>query len=461
MRQFFNLPPQAAILRQEPVARAWKSLVFSPSAVDGYRSIFMRERFTIFLLFCVLPLSSCKKTGSSAKSKPKATPTAAGALAATTPAATPNPSPTKPPIDQTAEVVVFGYHRFEKKVHRPDTEITPEAFEAQMQALKDNGIAVIGMQDFLAWKRGDKSIPPRCAILTIDDGYKSGYETAWPILKKFGYPVTLFIYTEGVKGGKFGGGAAMSWEQLAEMRDAGVDIQAHSATHQDLRRPYDKVTKRRLTEDEYNQWLNAEVAGSKATLEQKLGIKVNCFAVPFGYYNDRVKKATEDARFEAVFTVYGQKITYGSANDSLGRYMIEANKPKVFEDAIKFGGSAGGGAANVTQLPLYSINPQPADGSTANSTPLIKANLGAIGGIDPGSVRMRVSGLGVVPAKYDEASKVISYQVTQRLLGDKCSVIVEAKIGGKKAEAQWSFNLSEKAIKLKDQPVPTPAPRNE
>ena len=116
-------------------------------------------------------------------------------------------------------------------------------------------------------------------------------------------PFTLFIYTEGIKGGKFGGGAAMSWEQLAEMRDAGVDIEAHSETHQDLRKPYDKVTKRKLNPEEYTAWLNEEVAGSKATLEQKLGIKVNCFAVPFGYYNERVKEAMKEARFEAVFTV--------------------------------------------------------------------------------------------------------------------------------------------------------------
>ncbi len=72
----------------------------------------------------------------------------------------------------------------------------------------------------------------------------------------------------------------MSWEQLAEMRDAGVDIQAHSATHQDLRKPYDKVTKRKLNPEEYTEWLNAEVAGSKATLEHKLGIRVNCFRGP-------------------------------------------------------------------------------------------------------------------------------------------------------------------------------------
>ena len=56
----------------------------------------------------------------------------------------------------------------------------------------------------------------------------------------------------------------MSWEQLAEMRDAGVDIQAHSATHQDLRKPYDKVQKKSLNPEEYEQWLASEVIASEA-----------------------------------------------------------------------------------------------------------------------------------------------------------------------------------------------------
>ncbi len=56
-------------------------------------------------------------------------------------------------------MVIFGYHRFVKNVRRPDTEITPEAFEAQMQELKNKNISVIPMQDFLAWRRGEKAIP--------------------------------------------------------------------------------------------------------------------------------------------------------------------------------------------------------------------------------------------------------------------------------------------------------------
>ncbi len=404
----------------------------------------------IILLLGALAWSGCKK---GKENKQTGKPTPAPTVAA---APTPPPRPTKPPIDQNAQVIVFGYHRFEKKIRRPDTEITPEAFEEQMKKLQEDKISVIGMQDFLAWKRGEKSIPAHAAIITIDDGYKTGYEVAWPILKKYGYPFTLFIYTEGVKGGKYGGGQAMSWEQLGEMRDAGVDIQAHSETHQDLRKLPGKLKAGGQT---YEQWLESEVAGSKATLEQKLGIRVNCFAVPFGYYNEKVKEAAKKARYQAVFTVYGQKLGYGSNDYSLGRYMIEANKPKVFTDATNFGGSSSGGSVPVEEIATASLQAQPADGAVVNDkTPLIRANLGGLATLDAGSAKMRVSGLGLVPSKFDPKTKIISYQVTQPLHGDACSVIVEAKSAGKKVEAHWAFTLKEAAVKAKDAPASALSP---
>jgi peptidoglycan/xylan/chitin deacetylase (PgdA/CDA1 family) len=314
------------------------------------------------------------------------------------------------------------------------------------------------MQDFLAWKRGQKNIPPRCAVITFDDGWKSQYEVAWPIMKKFGYPFTLFIYTEGVRGGHFGGGEAMTWEQLAEMRDAGVDIQAHTETHQDLRKPYDKVAKKKLSPPEYEQWLQNEVGRCKETLEQRLGIKVNCFAVPYGFYNQHIKEVAQRAGYEAVFTVYGQPITYRSSADSLGRYLIEANKPKVFADAISMIATSSAGGAPVAEIGATNIQSKPADGETVrNPLPLISANLSAFGAIDPGSVVMRVSSLGVVPASYDPKTQTVSYQVTQKLR-DKCSVIVEAKSGGKKVETHWSFAIDEGAAKPPES-TPPASPR--
>ncbi len=419
----------------------------------------MLTRFALVPLLLALSFPTCKKSAKLSTTAQSSSPTpASSAVATPVPQATATPQSTKPPIDQTAQVVVFGYHRFVNKVRRPDTEITPAAFEAQMKELKDKGIAVIGMQDFLAWKRGNKTIPPKCAVITFDDGWKSQYEVAWPIMKKFEYPLTMFIYTEGVRGGKFGGGEAISWEQLAEMRDAGVDIQAHSKTHQDLRKPYDKVTKRRLAPAEYEQWLEGEVAGSKEVLEQKLGIKVNCFAVPYGYYNEHIKEVARNAGYEAIFTVYGQALPFNSSMDNLGRYLIEANKPKVFEDAIKFGGSSTAGSVPVTEIAAANITTEPADGATVTSSrPLLKANLSPFGAVDPGSIQLRVSGLGLVPASYDAKTQTVSYQVTQKLRDKSCVVILSAKAGGKKVEAHWSFTIDENA-KASASPAPSASP---
>jgi peptidoglycan/xylan/chitin deacetylase (PgdA/CDA1 family) len=424
----------------------------------------MLIRFAIFPLIFVLGLSTCRKQTAAVAPAASPSPTASAAEArppsersggtSNAPVATnsgTNPTTVgksgKTVVDQTAQVIVYGYHRFVDKVKRPDTEITPAAFEAQMKELKDKGITVIPMQDFLAWRRSEKSIPPRCAVITFDDGWKSQYEVAWPILKKYNYPVTLFIYTEGVRGGHFGGGEALSWEQLAEMRDAGIDIQDHSATHQDLRKPYDKVAKKKLSPPEYDQWLQNEIVGSKNLLEQRLGIKVNCFAVPYGFYNQHIKDVCKAAGYEAVFTVYGQPLTFNSPMDSLGRYLLEANRPKVFEDAIKMIAGSSGGAAAVAEVGASELSTQPANGETIRTAlPLIKANVSGLGQIDPASIQMRVSGLGVVPASYDQKTATISYQVTQKLRDKSCSVILSAKsTDGKKVETHWTFGIEEGA----------------
>jgi peptidoglycan/xylan/chitin deacetylase (PgdA/CDA1 family) len=418
-------------------------------------------RLAILPLLLALNLSMCKKSESvSPKPQPTSPPPAAAEPAADgspVPAASPAKI-SKPVVDQTAQTIIFCYHRLVDKVRYPGTEITLAAFEAQMKQLKDAGITVISMQDLLAWKRGDKNIPPRCAVITFDDGWKSQYEVAWPILKKFGYPVTMFIYTEGVRGGSLGGGEAITWEQLADMRDNGVDIQAHSATHQDLREGHNimlvsggKRTKTKLTGPPYEEWVQNEVVGSKQLLEQRLGIKVNCFAVPFGSYNEHVKEIARNAGYEAMFTVYGQPITFTSATDSLGRYAIEANKPKVFADAVKMIGTSTGGGTAVAEVGAANLSTQPADGETVRTAlPLIKANVTGLGQIEPGSVQMRVSGLGIVPASYDPKTGTVSYQVTQKLRDRSCTVILTAKSEGKKVEAHWTFGIEEGAA------APTP-----
>ncbi|PYI75557.1 MAG: hypothetical protein DMF01_07330 [Verrucomicrobia bacterium] len=430
----------------------------------------MMIRFAIVPLLLALNFSMCQKhetVSQNGQPASASSPTPGAATGGSPGVASVAASPKikKPVVDQTAQTIIFCYHRLVDKIRYPGTEITPAAFEAQMKELKDRGITVIPMQDLLAWKRGEKNIPPRCAVISFDDGWKSQYEVAWPIMKKYGYPFTMFIYTEGVRGGSLGGGEAITWEQLGDMRDNGVDIQAHTATHQDLREGHAitlvgagvKRTRTRLTGPQYEQWVRNEVVGSKELLEQRLGIKVNCFAVPFGSYNEHVKELARNAGYDAMFTVYGQPITFTSPMDSLGRYAIEANKPKVFEDAVKMIGASTSGGAPVAEIGAKDLATQPADGETVRTAlPLIKANLTGIGQIDPGTVQMRVSGLGVVPASYDQKTGTISYQVTQKLREKSCSVFVTAKSQGKKVEAHWTFGIEEGAGGPMKSPTPPP-----
>src|SRR5437660_1618787 len=427
----------------------------------------MMIRFAIVPLLLALNFSMCKKHETVSQNAQDGSSSPATAAATATPVVAASPKVTKPVVDQTAQTIILCYHRLVDKVRYPGTEITPPAFEAQMKALKDRGITVISMQDLLAWKRGEKNIPPRCAVISFDDGWKSQYEVAWPIMKKFGYTFTMFIYTEGVAGGSLGGGQAITWEMLADMRDNGIDIEAHSATHQDLREghtimvaePVGKRTKKKLTGAEYEQWVQNEVVGCKQLLEQRLGIRVNCFAVPFGTYNEHVKEIARNAGYEAMFTVYGQPITYTSPMDALGRYAIEANKPKVFEDALKMiaTSSGGPGAPAIAEVGAANLSTEPADGTTVRSAlPLIKANLSAVGQIDPASVQLRISGLGLVPASFDPKTGVVSYQVTQKLREKSCTVILSAKSGDKKVETHWTFGIDDTGAATSTSPTATP-----
>lgn len=412
----------------------------------------MKERITGLVLLCLFLVFSggCNKSTQTGPSVPGSSEQNAPGQSSPSPGLPPdsNPSPSKPnagpamaAIDKNAQTVVIGYHRVVPKVKHPDTEITPEDFERQMQALKDNGIKVISMQDYLAWRRGEKNIPPRCAIITIDDGYKCIYETIWPILKKFGYPCTLFIYTDYIKGGPKSGGESLSWEQLAELRDAGADIESHTISHHDLR------GKRHGPQaPDYENWLWNELNGSKRQLEEHLGIKVNSIAVPYGFCNQHVKEVAAKAGYDAIFTVYGQKLTHSSPLDALGRYIIEANKPKLFATAVDFGTAPAlnrnGGPEPIAEMAPDSLESQPADGqSTKNQKPLIKANLQKLPPPDPGSLQMRISGLGVVPARYNPATRSLSFQPSQNLSKGNYTVIISAKSQGRKTEARWSFKV--------------------
>jgi peptidoglycan/xylan/chitin deacetylase (PgdA/CDA1 family) len=343
-------------------------------------------------------------------------------------------------VDTKGSVIVLCYHRFEDKP-KDGMAITPAAFESQMQAIADHGFTVIGMQDFLAWRRGEKSIPEKSCLITIDDGYRSGYDVAWPILKKHGFPFTMFVYTAFVKGGALAGGASLSWGELAEMRDAGVDIQSHTVNHQSLRIKKGKFQSQFPT---YEEWLKNEIAGSKRQIEAQLGVSVQALAYPYGIHSDVIRAIAMEAGYEAAFSTYGQRLTYHSPADQLGRYAVESTKPKIFTDALSMVGGGGGmaeSAAGVSgQLAAVSMVTVPGEGETVHdSKPAIKANLATMGDVEPGTVEIRISGVGAVPVKYDPATRLAEAVLLQPLKDRQVTVLLSAQVRGRKVETRWNF----------------------
>ena len=410
-------------------------------------------RKTAILLACAaLAFTGCDKIKLPfPRKKAEAIPTPAPVLAiATLPPATPapepatpkppkNPAPTPPPkpvIDPHAQVVVILYHRLEGR-QGGNLSIEPELFEKQMQEIKDAGLAVISMQDFLAWRRGEKNIPPKSVLLSIDDGYVSTYDVAWPILKKFGYPFTVFVYLKYINTG----GKAVTWDQLAEMRDAGVEIGSHTVSHHDLRKKPPKVAV------SYEDWLKDELERSKKTIEEHLGIRCVALAYVGGNSNSKIHEAARTAGYEVAFTVYGQRLGMTTNALTLGRYDVKSKDAQgrdAFSVAISFQGMlAPSGEPVVAQDAASSMLTQPMQNEViGNAKPELKANLASLGELDPSTVEMRVSGLGLVPAKFDAESKTITYTPGEPLKPGPYVVIVSAKSNGLRRETRWNFTYA-------------------
>ncbi len=344
--------------------------------------------------------------------------------------------------DTSGAAIVLCYHRFEEKP-KDALGITPSAFEGQLNAIKESGYTVIEMKDFLAWRRGEASIPAKSCLITIDDGFRSSYEVAWPILKKFGYPFTMFIYTAYVKGGALAGGASLSWAELKKMRDEGVDIQSHTVNHQSLRAKSGKFQSQFAS---YEEWLRNELAGSKRLLESNLGISVRAVAYPYGEHNQMVRSIAMEAGYEAAFTVYGQKLTFHSPADQLGRYALESTKPRIFADALAMIGGSGGDAgpqvspAQVMHAAATSMVTIPFEGEVVKDLkPALKADLAVLGDVEAGTVEMRVSGVGAIPVKYDAATKKAEGVLVEPLKERFVTVILTAMVNSKKVETRWKF----------------------
>ena len=190
-------------------------------------------------------------------------------------------------------VPVLSYHKFSKDKADVLT-VKDSAFEEQMRFLKEKGYRVIKMDelfDFLDYKR---PIPKKSIVITIDDDWYSTYEIAFPILKKYGYPATLFIYTDLI----IPGGKTLSWDVLTEMSKSGIDIQCHTKSHRNLDKRNGRESFR-----EYFQAVKKELVESAEIFQKRLNKEVKYLAYPYGDTNHLIIALLTKLGYRGAFTV--------------------------------------------------------------------------------------------------------------------------------------------------------------
>ena len=177
-------------------------------------------------------------------------------------------------------VPVLMYHSIDNNDKATKLSVSPESFERQMRFLSTRHYNVVGLDKVASYIQNNEKVPPRTVSITFDDGIYNNYQYAYPVLKKYGIPATIFVITN-----KIGQPGYLGWRELREMSDSGViTIGSHTISHLWL--------PAMGTKD-----LNYELRASKDLLEKNLGKKVSTFCYPIGAHDERVERTAREAGY--------------------------------------------------------------------------------------------------------------------------------------------------------------------
>ncbi|MEJ5310243.1 MAG: polysaccharide deacetylase family protein [Anaerolineae bacterium] len=160
-------------------------------------------------------------------------------------------------------------------------DVTAANFDAQLALLHRLGYQTVTVAEIAAALHGEGTLPERPIAITFDDGWVEQYSIAFPLLQKYGMKATFYVPSSYTTGGR-----VMTWEQLAELRDAGMEIGAHTRKHVNLLAV--------SAED-----ARYEIFGSKSILEAKLDITVESMAYPYGLYSGSTVALAQKAGYRA------------------------------------------------------------------------------------------------------------------------------------------------------------------
>lgn len=344
----------------------------------------------------------------------------------------------QPAEEDTSRVSVLGYHVFSSTKPATQMLIPTKKFRKQMETIKASGIPVIEMAEFLTWRRGEGRVPPQSFLITMDDGWKSVYTEAWPIMKELQLPFTIFLYKNYV--GSERGSRALTLEMINEMLESGLcTIGSHSVSH-----PFPSRIKkhRRQGIEVYRKFLQAELGESKNFLEKRFSKPVTTYAYPGGFHTPEMFPVADQLGYDNLFTVKPGKVSLTSNKHTLPRYIVLGNHDGAFNASMVFrsGSRLSGGGLVLAELP-HPTTPGPGH-IVSSRLPRISADLSGVESLDPESIVMRVGGFGKVPAVLNPETQEIAWTVNRPLRQVVCDVSVQWRLKGKtkyEPVMKWSF----------------------
>jgi peptidoglycan/xylan/chitin deacetylase (PgdA/CDA1 family) len=229
---------------------------------------------------------------------------------------------------ESFRVPILLYHRLGPIVADGMTITTP-VFETHMKYLHDNGYTVIPLRQLVDHYRGKAPAPkPKSVVIVEDDAHKSVYSDMYPIIRKYGYPVTIFTYPSAISNAKY----AMTWDQLRELKKTGLfDIQSHTYWH-----PNFKKERKKLSGAALDQLVLTQLRKSRARLQTELGGTVDMLAWPFGIYDDYLLGKAGEAGYVATFTIERRHATSTDQVTKLPRYLlVNADSGKAFVQLLE------------------------------------------------------------------------------------------------------------------------------
>ena len=221
-------------------------------------------------------------------------------------------------------VPILTYHYFTTATTSKNDglAISEEIFRRQMRFLKDHRYNVVSLEALADLIRAGKKIPARTVAITFDDGYADNYKYAFPILKEYNFPATIFIITNEV-----GTPYRLSWKEIKTMRDSGlITFGSHALGPEPLINIKDETV------------LKKEVFHSKVVLEDKLGVAVNIFAYPEGMFNEKIRQLVIDAGYKAAVTTIPGKPYPNDDIFAIKRLRISRNAGNMLVFAIETSG---------------------------------------------------------------------------------------------------------------------------